>query len=143
MTVDSDVRLRPSTDDDAAALARLAGGDDSRIHALLIASGVASSGGLSLVAEVNGVVAGHLLVAREQEATGHLAIAVDEAFQGRGVGTALIEEAVRWATEAGLARIVLDVAAGNERAQTLYRRLGFSDYGHQDGSVRRMSRSLR
>lgn len=49
---------------------------------------------------------------------------VAEAARGKGVGTALIREAARHAGEAGFRRMSVCIVRGNERAGTLYRKLG-------------------
>jgi ribosomal protein S18 acetylase RimI-like enzyme len=81
-----------------------------------------------------------------------LAIAVAPAFQGRGIGKALLSHAVAIAREFLRARaapeIRLTVAEGNQRALALFSQAGFSaldqDYGAYDGGQRaiRMFRSL-
>lgn len=54
---------------------------------------------------------------------------VDPAGRGRGVGNALVERAIDWAREAGYARIELWVARGNDTAERLYLRSGFTVTG--------------
>lgn len=49
------------------------------------------------------------------------------AFQGRGVGTALIRAASARAYDAGGVRVWLKVLDSNERAVRLYGRLGFHE----------------
>lgn len=50
---------------------------------------------------------------------------VHPSFQSRGVGTALLQAAERAAIEAGYSRICLGVHPGNQRALSLYQRLGY------------------
>lgn len=52
-------------------------------------------------------------------------IYVDEACRGRGVGTALMEHALRWLEERRADPISLSVGVGNEGAIVFYRRFGF------------------
>ncbi len=47
------------------------------------------------------------------------------AHRGRGIGTALLLQALHGFRRAGLARAMLEVTAQNEGAIRLYRRLGF------------------
>lgn len=56
-------------------------------------------------------------------------IAVRPADSGQGVGTALLDEAIRWATHTGARSMVLNVRPENTRAKSVYRRAGFSDTG--------------
>lgn len=46
-------------------------------------------------------------------------------FHGRGVGAALMQAAVAAAREKGAGRLLLGVYAGNEHAQSFYRKRGF------------------
>ena len=49
--------------------------------------------------------------------------------RGRGVGRSLVEAAIREARRLGYARICLDTVPGMDRAQALYRALGFYEIG--------------
>lgn len=74
---------------------------------------------------------------------GVLAIAVDPAAQGAGVGVALMDAARRCAEEAGFERMHLSVHPDNERALRFYRRLGWVEMMEPDGRWRgRMIRPL-
>lgn len=52
-------------------------------------------------------------------------LAVAAAFDGRGIGRALLGFAERWAREHHCRHLTLAVFPGNERARTLYERCGF------------------
>lgn len=54
---------------------------------------------------------------------------VEPEARGQGVGIALIEAVVRWATHDGYARVVLDVGTHNVHAIALYARAGFIEGG--------------
>jgi putative acetyltransferase len=82
-----------------------------------------------LVAEVEGWVVGGLGLSVGRGRRAHVAgigMGVHDAYQGRGVGTALmvaaIELAERWL---GVHRLELEVFTDNEPALRLYRRFGF------------------
>lgn len=61
-------------------------------------------------------------------ATGHIAdLVVDAAAAGQGVGSALVGFAEQWARQRGFAMLTLSVIVENERARSLYRRLGFRE----------------
>ena len=86
-----------------------------------------------LVAEVEGRVVGLLTLHVKRGRAAHSAgigMMVHDAFQGRGVGTALLTAAVdlaeRWL---GLHRLELEVYPDNEPALRLYRRFGFEVEG--------------
>jgi len=54
------------------------------------------------------------------------ALATEVGYRRRGVATALLEESVRFASEAGCRAVALDTAATNAAAQALYERCGFT-----------------
>lgn len=85
------------------------------------------------VAEVQGRLAGSLTlwdVAGEGEIAN---VAVHPDFWRQGIGRALVQTALEKAAELGLKRILLEVRAGNEPAQTLYRTFGFAEDGRRTG----------
>lgn len=62
----------------------------------------------------------------DDPATVHLvAMWVDPAARGTGIGAELVEAVVGWARDRGAARVALDVEQGNDRARRLYERCGF------------------
>jgi ribosomal protein S18 acetylase RimI-like enzyme len=61
---------------------------------------------------------------------------VDAAHRGTGLAGQLVEAVIAAARAAGAVVIHLTVEAGNQRAQRLYRRLGFSTYGVERRSLR-------
>lgn len=73
---------------------------------------------------------GLMLVGDEAHVT---TVAVAPSHQHRGVGTELLLAAVRIALDHGCRDLSLEVAAGNERAQALYRRFGFAPVGVRKG----------
>jgi len=62
-----------------------------------------------------------------------LNLAVHPARQGQGIGRALLSECIRRAARAGATLIFLEVRAGNEAAQRLYRSMGFAFRGIRKG----------
>lgn len=89
--------------------------------------------GVSLVAEIDGTVVGHLNAERGRRmVTKHSAefgITVGAAARGGGVGRALITALEMWAREYGVTRMALGVFPGNTRAHGLYRSMGYEDEG--------------
>jgi ribosomal protein S18 acetylase RimI-like enzyme len=53
-------------------------------------------------------------------------LAVDQRFEGRGIGRMLLEAAEDWARAKGYPLLTLYVFAGNKRAQSLYEKHGFA-----------------
>lgn len=52
-------------------------------------------------------------------------LAVDPAEHGRGIGTALVLDALQWATRRRVTRVLVNTQDDNDRALDLYRSLGF------------------
>jgi L-phenylalanine/L-methionine N-acetyltransferase len=93
-----------------------------------------SPGTYSLVAEVDGRVVGsagvHVEPAARRSHVGSIGMGVHDEFQGRGVGTALMEAIVDLAFKwLGLRRIELTVYADNDAAVRLYQKFGFEIEG--------------
>ncbi len=78
-------------------------------------------------------VVGHLFIQRDDHpVTRHVAtlgIAVAAGHRGRGIGNALMSEALRWARTSGVEKIVLSVYPHNRPAIALYRKFGFVEEG--------------
>jgi ribosomal protein S18 acetylase RimI-like enzyme len=78
-------------------------------------------------------VVGHVYVQRESHpVTRHVAtlgIAVEAGARGRGIGSALLAEAVRWARSVGVDKVALSVYPHNTGAIALYRKFGFVEEG--------------
>jgi GNAT superfamily N-acetyltransferase len=87
------------------------------------------------VAEQDGPVVGYVFAALEplswKELRGPAGfihdVAVAEEARHHGVGTLLMEAAIKWLREHGAPRVILWTAAPNATAQTLFHRLGFRD----------------
>jgi len=96
-----------------------------------------------IVAIRDGKVVGHLYIQRESHpVTRHVAtlgISVAASERGKGVGTALMAESVRWARRVGVEKIVLSVYPHNTAAVALYRKFGFVDEGRLQRHSRKSS----
>lgn len=84
-----------------------------------------------LIAELDGAPCGcaYLLTVVDYftgRSHGHLSVlAVSEAAEGRGVGSALLSASEEWALAAGADRLTLHAMVNNTRARALYERRGF------------------
>lgn len=78
---------------------------------------------------------GYCYCSAEKE-RGHLIrMAVHPAWQGRGVGTRLVAEAVQFFRRTGAQLITLNTQEENERAQRLYRQFGFRLMGREAAAL--------
>lgn len=89
------------------------------------------------VADDNGDVVGRLSLARDPHpASRHVAdlgLMVAVTHRRRGLGTALLEQAVTWARDAGVRKLELHVFPWNEPAIRLYEGFGFEREGVRTG----------
>jgi RimJ/RimL family protein N-acetyltransferase len=93
----------------------------------------ASNNSTFLLAEEGGRPVGFLEATggafRRNRHVAHLVIGVLEEHAGRGIGTALMVEAQRWARERGIRRLELTVETHNRAARALYEKMGFAVEG--------------
>jgi ribosomal protein S18 acetylase RimI-like enzyme len=114
--------------------AEIADGDR---RALLEAIDTPRPGTQLFIAELEGRPAGCVLMWTledyfSQQWHAHVSvIAVTRDAEGRGVGRALMEHAERWARDRGHSSLTLSVFAGNQRAQALYERSGYTIEMHR------------
>ncbi|HKX24694.1 MAG TPA: GNAT family N-acetyltransferase [Actinomycetota bacterium] len=95
----------------------------------------------SLVAVGDGRVLGTLGLEREGNPVlrhiASLGMAVDRDWRGKGLGTALLAEAFRWAEWAGVEKLTLTVYPHNEPAINLYKKFGFVEEGRLIGQSKK------
>jgi RimJ/RimL family protein N-acetyltransferase len=89
----------------------------------------------------DGELVGRLSLARDPHpGSAHVAdlgLMVAKAFRRRGLGRALLEEAVAWARASGIEKLELHVFPHNEPAIRLYERFGFEREGYRRRHYRR------
>jgi ribosomal protein S18 acetylase RimI-like enzyme len=145
--------IRPTRDTDAPELAALIdavaaegeflvavpGERDTIAQSARIVS-IVLEGGLSLTLEVDGALAGNVMVhrraGRHYSHVAEIAIVVSNEQRGAGLGRTLMEMAIAWSAMVGLSKLSLQVFPDNHRAIALYRSLGFVDEGVARGEVR-------
>lgn len=145
--------LRPAHERDAAGVVALqdsvaaeggliaaAPGSRSVVEEVVSHDALLAGGGLSIVVEVEGALAGHLEVRRGTDShtahRGELAIIVGNEYRGQGLGRLLMETAVEWSRAVGLATLSLAVFSTNARAISLYRAVGFVSAGSGPTRIR-------
>ncbi len=145
--------IRPSRDDDAPGLAALIDavaaegefivavpGEQETIEQSARLVSIVLEGGLALTLDIDGAVAGNVMVSRRAGRhyahVAEIAIIVSNAHRRSGFGRSLIEMAIAWSRQVGIAKLSLQVFTGNDGAIALYRSLGFVDEGVARGEVR-------
>ena len=74
---------------------------------------------------------GFIIISAAADEAEIITIAVDDVWRRRGVGQALLEEAVAEAAKRGARAMLLEVGVANEPAQALYDRAGFVTVGRR------------
>ena len=101
---------------------------------------LASGNSTFLLAEEGGRPVGFLEAAggafRRNRHCVHLVIGVLKEHAGRGIGSALMAEAERWARERGTRRLELTVHTHNRTARVLYEKMGFAVEGTRKDAMR-------
>ncbi len=92
------------------------------------------SGMVLLVAEVAGVIVGTSEVDKGKrkrcQHVGRVGISVLKEYRGIGCGTALLQSVIEWAKEDKIIeKLSIDVFSNNNRAISLYKKLGFCEHG--------------
>jgi RimJ/RimL family protein N-acetyltransferase len=95
-----------------------------------------------LVAETGGQVVGELGLHLARYGVADLGMAVAAGWRGRGIGSALLAEAIDQAGKAGAHKIALQVWPHNTAAIALYERFGFQREGYLTRHYRRRSGEL-
>jgi putative acetyltransferase len=97
--------------------------------------------GARLVAVADGRVVGDLGITREKHAAlrhvAELGMSVSRDWRRRGIGSALLVQALRWAAWSGVERVMLSVYPHNEAARALYRKFGFEEEGRLIGQSKK------
>lgn len=75
----------------------------------------------------SGDIVGYAVTGRARRRGYLQRLAVDPAYAGQGIGSALVSDSLRWCRRRGVRRVVVNTHSDNLRALTLYRRLGFTD----------------
>ena len=107
----------------------------------LLADIAESERAIMLVAEAGGALVGELSLKAisPRRAVRHVAtlgMSVKQDWRGKGVGRALMTDALAWAPTAGIKRIELYVYARNAPAIALYERFGFVTEGRRRSFIR-------
>jgi putative acetyltransferase len=139
--------LRPATGDDVEAVATIFHQGWHDVHPGRVPDGLTERRTLqafrdrvtqriaetdeTTVAEVDGVVAGFIMVAEDEAEQ----VYVDRAYRGTTVATLLLTEAERQIAAGGQDIAFLVVVRGNDRAQAFYARQGWVDEGDVDYPV--------
>ncbi|MHB8452364.1 MAG: GNAT family N-acetyltransferase [Mycobacteriales bacterium] len=123
--------LRPATRADTARVSELLAAAFGHAPSEL-AERLASPEEQTLLVERDGSRVGTLRLTRRGEDAGVYGLAVDPAWQGRGIGGDVLRRVCSQLRAAGARRIGLEVAVDNDRALGLYTAIGFTQVMTED-----------
>jgi GNAT superfamily N-acetyltransferase len=131
----AELLVREATAEDLDGVRHLHGWSDARLRRLL-----EPSNGLTLLAAGDDPATGeeHVVATATLRAEGDLgevAVLVEDAWQRRGIGTALLRRLTGWAARADLEAVVAHVAAENVAMLRTLRRLGATGPADRDGAM--------
>ena len=116
--------LRPATGEDAAEVSRLLEAAFG-LPAAGLSERLGSGQEPTLLVESGGATVGTVRLTRHGEEAGIYGLAVNPAWQRRGIGRAVLEQVCEQLRREGARRVGLEVAVDNERALRLYTSVGF------------------
>ena len=127
----ADVRLRPASERDVAAVAAIdrAAFTPHWWHSAATLCRRAAASSHFAVAELAGAVAGYAEGEAHPPAAHLNRVAVHPAHQGRGLGTLLLCDALRAFWRQGAQQVTLNTQTDNHKSRQLYRRCGFEPTG--------------
>jgi RimJ/RimL family protein N-acetyltransferase len=149
------IDVRPATPDDVEAMLDVMEGvvaegkwlgaeppfdRDDRRERLLV--GMAGERSVHLVAVAEGGIVGNVALELAPYGVAQLGMYVAEQWRGRGVGGALVREAIAAGRVLGAHKLSLQVWPHNHAARRLYRRYGFAEEGRLRRHYRRRSGQL-
>ncbi len=118
------ITLRPATGEDAAEVSRLLEAAFG-LPAAGLSERLGSGQEPTLLVESGGATVGTVRLTRHGEEAGIYGLAVNPAWQRRGIGRAVLEQVCEQLRREGARRVGLEVAVDNERALRLYTSVGF------------------
>jgi RimJ/RimL family protein N-acetyltransferase len=117
--------------------------DARRVLLDKLSSGVSST---VLVADASAAggprIVGHISIEVAPYGVADIGMLVVEGWRGVGIGAAMLDAAIEWATGAGAHKMALEVWPHNSGARELYRRAGFIEEGRKHRHYRRRSGEL-
>ncbi|MCL2840669.1 MAG: GNAT family N-acetyltransferase [Defluviitaleaceae bacterium] len=105
--------------------------DINRIYGLI--DSIQNTGSVAFLAYEDGQCIGFLFTNRGQlkrvRHSAYIVIGILEKYRGKGIGTALFENVIRWAKNCGIKRLELTVMTHNQAGLALYKKQGFEIEG--------------
>lgn len=82
------------------------------------------------------MIIGHVCIEPINKGVAEMAIAVGDAWQGRGIGRAMLGRAITWARAHGIAHLAASILSGNTAMLGLLRSVGYPiTYGDTAGGT--------
>jgi ribosomal protein S18 acetylase RimI-like enzyme len=125
--------VRPMNFDDLPAVARLDAAAFAPLwqNSFRLLQQAFSQAGPASVIVIDGQIVGYQISTKNPFGA-HLArLAVDPAFQGRGLGYIIVQELLHYVRQAGIRRLTVNTQSDNRTSLALYRRIGFVPTGER------------
>ena len=135
----SPCQVQVASADDAGAMAAISAGEYDSWSGEQFLSTMESPVARVWSAKMRGETAGYGVVYYDSDGSELVQIAVDRGCRRGGVGTALLEEILRFLSEKGVPQIVLEVRSRNEAAVAFYKKAGFEKVTIQENYYRNPS----
>ncbi len=100
---------------------------------------IAGEWGAAFMAMDGERLTGYISVVPDPEDRWQIGMLVDEAYRGRGIGSALLDAAFIWARERGIFELYLLVFPHNQAARALYEKSGFVEVERYENDVTRQT----
>ena len=127
------LNLRPMTDADLPMVAEVEAAAFSHPWSMNVIRGCIKMRYDAWVAELEGVIRGHLFIQCVLDEAHLLNVCVHPTLQGQGFGRQLVAHAEARCEQLGASRIILEVRPSNKPARRLYRDAGFERIGVRPG----------
>lgn len=98
---------------------------------------IAGEWGTAFMAMDGERLTGYVSVVPDTEDRWRIGMLVDEAYRGRGIGSALLDATFTWARERGIFELYLLVFPHNHAARALYQKRGFVELERYENDVTR------
>ncbi|WDV47193.1 GNAT family N-acetyltransferase [Clostridiaceae bacterium M8S5] len=94
-----------------------------------------------LIGEIDGIIVANCSVGivvnnKRYLHRANMGISVRKKYWNKGIGKIMMNECIKWCKEKGIEQLELEVVTENSRAISLYKRLGFQEFGTKKNALK-------